>query len=80
MKALDVVRRIAGQLAEQRLEQRVTKMSTDRLVDWADATVPAIGRALGDWTRSGQSESLDEARMGAAALLQVLEELHARTR
>lgn len=78
MKALEVVRKLAGGLAEQRLTTRVTKMSTDRLIDWAESTVPAIGKALGDWTQQGAQEGLEEARLGAASLLVVLEELERR--
>lgn len=77
-RALALVRRLAGQTAQERLERRASKLATDHLVDWAEATVPAIGRALSDWGREGRPESLGEASLGAASLLVVLEELERR--
>lgn len=78
MRAMELVRRVAGLAAEKRLEQRVASMGTHELVDWAESAIGGVGRAFGDWTRSGEPNGLDEARVGAAALLTVLEELHQR--
>jgi hypothetical protein len=75
---MELVRRVAGQAAEKRLEQRVASMGTHELTDWAENAIGGVGRAFGDWTRSGEPNGLDEARLGTAALLTVLEELNAR--
>ena len=77
--AAAVIRRLGGESAELTLERRVSRLDTFALVGWAETTVAGIGRAMDDWTRDGKPESLDEARMGTAALLMVLEELHVRT-
>lgn len=78
MKALEVVRRLGGQVAVQRLETRVRRMPVEQLVQWSESTIPGIGKALGDWTQRGEPTGLEEARMGTAALLTVLEELERR--
>lgn len=78
IRALELVRKAAGAAAEKRLEQRVAAMGTHELVDWAESAIGGVGRSFGDWTRSGEQSGLDEARVGAAALLTVLDELHAR--
>lgn len=78
-RALDVVRQVGGDTAQVRLEKRVANMDGFALLDWAESTVPGIGRALADWSQHGETDSLNEARMGTAALLTVLEELHSRT-
>lgn len=78
MKALDVVRRLAGGTAEERLVKRARSLPAGELVMWVDATVPNIGRAFGDFVQQGHEEGLKESLMGAAALLVVLEELERR--
>lgn len=78
MKALEVVSRLGGAVAVHRLENRIKKMPVDQLVQWSESTIPGVGKALGDWTQKGEVTGLSEARMGAAALLIVLEELERR--
>ena len=76
--AAGVLRRLGGENVELRIERRVARMDTHQLVSWAETTVPGIGRALDDWALEGKATSLDEARMGTASLLIVLEELEHR--
>ncbi len=78
-RGLAVVRKLGGATAQSRLEQRAASLDGFALLDWAEATVPGVGRALNDWGRTGAVTSLDEARMGTAALLVVLDELYGRT-
>jgi hypothetical protein len=61
-----------------RLERRVAKMRTGDLVLWTESSTAGIGKAFGDWQQTGERDSLDEARMGTAALLIALDELERR--
>lgn len=80
MNALDVVRRIAGAPAADRLEDRVARMASVDLLLWCESTIAGIGKAFGDWQTSANPaiDSLAEAQMGTAALQTVLEELNRR--
>lgn len=77
-RALAVLSRLAGAVGVERIERRVQRMDSDSLVAWVDTSIIGVGRAYGDWVREGQTDSLDEARMGAASLVVVLEELEDR--
>lgn len=78
MKALEVIRNLAGDTAARRLERRTKALPSNDLVDWADAAIAGIGRAFGDWQREGLLDGLQEARVGASSLVVVLEELEER--
>lgn len=76
-----VIERIAGAAGQQRIEQRIMRMPSEELVDWMDAGMAGIGRSFSDWRNGGRNEAIDslgEARMGAASMLLVLEELERR--
>lgn len=77
-RARETVQRLAGDVGMQRLERRVAALPTEQLVLWAESTLPASGRAFGDWQREGAPQSLAEATLGVASLLLVLEELERR--
>lgn len=83
MKALALARRVVQQLggmdALTRLQRRVSRLDTHALTDWCDTAAVGVGRAFNDWQQDGNQDSLDEARMGTAALLVALEELKNRT-
>ena len=77
-RAVEVIQRLAGKAARERLEQRAARLASEDLMSWADQATLAVGRAFGDFYREGRSDSLDEARLGAASLVVVLEEIEAR--
>lgn len=60
------------------LETRVSKLSTPDLVKWADQALFGIGRNLTDWGRDPVYHYIDEAQLGANALLVVMNELCSR--
>lgn len=80
-QALDVIRRIAGEAGQKRIEHRIARMSSDDLVQWMDAGIAGVGAAFADWRNGGRNpavDSLGEARVGAASVLLALEELDRR--
>jgi hypothetical protein len=77
-KALDVIRALAGETAEQRLIRRAGSLSSEELVLWTENSIAGIGKAFGDWQREGLLDGLQEARVGAASVVVVLEELERR--
>lgn len=76
-----VIEKIAGAAGQQRIEQRIARMSSEDLVQWMDAGIAGIGQSFADWRNGGRNQAIDglgEARMGAASMLLVLEELELR--
>jgi hypothetical protein len=62
-----------------RLEERVSKLPTADLNHWCDQALYSIGRNLSGFQRAPeQVELLEEARIGADALLVVLTEIKSR--
>lgn len=53
-RARETVQRLAGDVGAQRLERRVAALPTEQLVLWAESTLPASGRAFGDWPTRGR--------------------------
>lgn len=78
VKAREVIDRLAGAVGVQRLDRRVKRLSVGELDGWVESAIVGIGKAYGDWQREGAPDSLNEARMGAASLVVVLEELEER--
>ena len=60
------------------LKTRVSKLPTADLSSWCDQALFGIGRSLSDWERYSNDDSLNEAKMGAEALVAVLEEIISR--
>lgn len=79
-RAVALLRRLAGDDVAARAEARASRLSSSDLVDWAEAAVPGIGRALEDWTRKGLPDGLEEALSATASLMVVLEQLELRRR
>jgi hypothetical protein len=76
-----VLQKVAGVAGQQRVEQRVARMSSDDLVDWLDPAIAGVGRAFAEWRSGGTASGFDhlgEARMGTASVLLVFEELERR--
>lgn len=74
----DIILSLAGMDPVRRIEQRAERLPTNALVDWLEPAIVGVGKAINDWTREGRPDSLDEARVGTASLLVVLEELARR--
>ena len=68
----------AGQPLPTKLEQRVSKIGTSELVIWAENSLAVIGKNLVHHQRDG-IEALEEAKMGAEALLAITNELIKRS-
>jgi hypothetical protein len=83
MSILDRARRALAEMTGtddtvSRLERRAQSLSSHELVSWTETNLTGIGRAFGDWQREGRPESLEEARLGTASAVIVLEELERR--
>ena len=62
-----------------RIEKRVEALPTSELMAWTEQTLYSIGRNLSSWQKSGDSYSLEEARLGAEVLHTILETVSKRT-
>lgn len=78
ISAKAVLERLAGAVGVQRIETRVKRLPNEELIGWVEGAIVGVGKAYGDWQREGWPDSLNEARMGAASLVVVLEELEER--
>jgi hypothetical protein len=58
--------------------QRVAKISTPELVTWSENALFVIGKNLTHWSRANDPDLLEEAHMGAEALLAITTELKKR--
>jgi hypothetical protein len=61
-----------------KLQKRVEKIGTTDLVLWSENALFAIGKNLTQWTRSHDDALLEEAHLGAEALLAITAELKKR--
>jgi hypothetical protein len=64
---------------KSKIEQRVEKLSTPDLVQWAEHALYSIGRNLTDYIRSNDKNVLEETVLGAEAMLAVMQELKNRS-
>lgn len=78
VKALDVVKRLGGDVVASRLERRVRALPSADLVLWCESAVVGLGRAFGDWQKTGDPKGLWEAQVGSASVSVVLDELERR--
>lgn len=67
-----------GPQPQTKLEKRVASLSTTDLVSWSETALFAIGKNLTHWSRSNDQDLLEEAHMGAEALLAITTELKKR--
>jgi len=59
-------------------EQRLSRLATPDVLNWADQAGTGIAKALDDFRRLGERASLEEAQAGVSALAGVLDVLLAR--
>ena len=64
--------------AKTKLEQRVSKMATQDLIQWVDQALYSIGKNLTQWSKTQENAFLQESHLGAEALLAVVNELGRR--
>ena len=63
---------------KSKIEKRVEILPTSELVGWSETTLYSISRNLSSWQTSKDSFYLKEAKVGAEALLAVVNALHER--
>lgn len=68
----------AGPQLPGKLIKRVEKIGTTELVLWSENALFTIGKNLTHWERDRRPELLEEAHMGAEALLAITNELKKR--
>lgn len=76
---LTLRRRPTDEPARTPIQKRVARIATPDLQGWAEQALTALGRSLRDFQRSGVEDALEEAEMGAEALLEVVRELRRRS-
>lgn len=64
----------------EKAEQRLARLSTPEVLNWADQAGSGVAKALDDYRRLGERESLLEAQDGISALAGVLDVLLNRER
>ncbi len=67
-----------GPQQPSKLQQRVSKIGTSELIMWAENSLFVIGKNLTHWSKERSPELLEEAHMGAEALLAITTELKNR--
>lgn len=68
----------AGPQLPGKLTDRVAKISTPDLISWTEHALFAIGKSITHWSRENNQDMLEEAHMGAEALLAITTELKKR--
>lgn len=58
--------------------ERVRRLPTSEILQWADTAGSGISRALSDYQRDGSQDSLEDAYAGLLTMLGVVEELRDR--
>lgn len=61
-----------------KLEKRIASISTPELITWAENSLFVIGKETTNWLRTKDGLLLDEAEVGAEALLAIIKELKKR--
>lgn len=69
----------AGSQQITKLQQRISGIGTPELILWAENALYSIGKELTHFQRDKPQLILEEARMGAEALLAITEELIKRS-
>lgn len=67
-----------GLQLQSRLEKRISGIGTPDLIMWAENALYVIGKEITHHQRDRSLEALDEAEMGAEALLAITRELKKR--
>ena len=59
-------------------QKRIRNIPTGDLATWVDNTISQVGRSTRAYFTSGEHEHLDEAKLGAESLLEMIAELERR--
>lgn len=62
-----------------KVQRRVKTLPTVELVSWTDQIMYSIGKNLSAWQRSGNQDTLEEARLGGESLHAILDTLKERS-
>lgn len=73
-KEEDTPAEFLGQTEMKRTRQRVARMSEREMLDWADTAGSGIYTAFKDYRR-GETDALDDIRMGLVGMIAIYEEL-----
>lgn len=65
---------------KSKIEKRVETLPTAELVGWSETTLYSVSRNLTSWQSSKDSFYLKEAKLGAEALLAVINTLSERSK
>ena len=65
---------------KSKIEKRVETMPTAELVGWSETTLYSVSRNLSSWQSSKDSFYINEAKLGAEALLAVINTLSERSK
>lgn len=71
-------KRVAPRTPE-RIAKRAAMLPTNDLTMWSDQAINSTGRALTTYYRTKERAFLDEAHMGAVAILAIVEEIQRRS-
>jgi hypothetical protein len=63
----------------ERIAKRAAMLPTPDLTMWSDQAINSTGRALTLYNRTKERALLDEAHMGAVAILAIIEEIQRRS-
>ena len=72
-------RRNRNERVKSRIEKRASRLPTDELLGWSENAVYSTSRNLSAWQRDPQAAYLEEARLGAEALMAIIKTIHERT-
>ena len=76
-----MIRRKSSKVEHEKtqVEKRVASLPTEDLTKWAEQALYGIGRNMSDWAKSSEALYIEEAKLGAEALLAVMSELKNRS-
>lgn len=70
--------KIRRKISESKIQRRIKALPTDDLVAAMDNTLSTIGQDVTAYVR-GEVESLEQARMGGEAVIEMIDEIERRT-
>lgn len=62
----------------EKAKKRVSRLPTADLLSWADVAGAGVARALSDYQRAGDPDSLEDAHEGLLSMLGVVEAMRER--
>lgn len=77
---LTLTRKKAGPQPQTQLERRVANIATPDLITWSENALYVLGKELTSYLRDHGSHHIDEAELGAEALLAITRELKRRSK